>query len=289
MKISSVNLYSTNLYNNANNIKPAFSAHSAQNNNISDNMQKGLSIAKKMMKLARIDSLSLSNIHIVLNSSSPVPVLVQPIKNLPEMIKQNMSGKILAHMMPKYNYDFQLAEANIFLSEDTSTAKSKGELIANTAHEYTHILQRNNDKNYYGLLEYTKNMNEVTTIARTSQIIMQNTLREGGTQIYSSPMQADKVVNARLQNKYSVKDNIKKTSINELIESASSMLSQQFRKDKDDMKRAIKGWIKQETANEVEAYNVTLKALDDWGKYDAQQKGKIMLNRDLHQYIHDIL
>ena len=289
MKISAVNLYSTNSYNNVNNIKPTFSAHSAQNNNISDNMKKGLSVAKKMMKLARIDSLSLPSIHIALNSSSPIPVYVQPIKNLPEMIKQNMSGKILAHMMPKYNYDFQLAEADIFLSEDTSTAKSKGELIANTAHEYTHILQRNNDNNYYGLLEYTKNPNEVTTIARTSQMIMQNALREGGTQIYSSPMQAAKVVNARLQNKYSVKDNIKKTSINELIESASSMLSQQLRKDKDDMKKAIKGWIKQETANEVEAYNVTLKALDDWGKYDAEQKGKIMLNRDLHQYIHDIL
>ncbi len=291
MKISSVNLYSNNFYNKlVNNTEPAFSAHSEKKtDNISDNMKKGLTVAKKLMKHARTDYLTLPSIHLALNASPLVPIFVRPVKDLPGMINQNMSGKILAHMLPKYNYNFQLAEAEIYLPENVSTAKEKGELIANTAHEYTHVLQRSNDKSYYGILDYTKEPREVIAIARTAQSIMQNTLRNYGSQIFGSPIQNSKVINARLQNKYNVKDNLKPTIVDGLIDSASKVLSQQMRKDKNDIKKAITGWIKQESANEVEAYNVTLKAFDEWGKYDAEQKGKILINRDLHQYINEIL
>ncbi|MBQ9246675.1 hypothetical protein IJ182_10460 [bacterium] len=294
MNISAINSSFTNygVNNVLNNNRVSFSSKKRPINNnseLSESSKQGLNVAKKMIKLARVDSLTLDNVQQIINEQAPVPVKVDSINNLPSIVSQRIYSKVLAHMLPGYNYNFQLAQANIYISDNAKTAKEQGELIANTAHEFTHILQRNNDKNYFGILNYTRNPQEVTQIARTSQTVMQKALGECSSQLFGDSKKTQKIIYDRLSGKYNTKDNIKRTSLNEMIDNASLVLSQQLRKDKNDMKQAITGFIKQETQNEIEAYDVTIKTLDDWGKYTPEYKGKMLLSQDIHRYIYDSL
>lgn len=255
--------------------------------------QHGVSVAKKLMKMQRSGDLNRENISKYLNSISPVPVYVDHISNLPPQIRANMPNAV-AHMVPGYNFqNVELAMANIYL-KDAGNAKEAGDLIANTAHEFTHVLQRHADKGYYGIKQYTRDSAEITSLARASQQ-MYNSLINTCARIlmYDDEFQA-KLRKGRIPDSTEIEKclmkNGRKDTFAQSVEHTVKELSKRgalppVKMDVDTIIKIAKGWIAKEAQNETEAYNVTLSALRQWGKYEPD----VLLNRSVTRSINQII
>lgn len=249
--------------------------------------QEGISVGKKLLKLARSNSLNYGNLDNVLNEKSPVPIGVEDVKNLPSIAKSDF-GKVVAHMLPGYTPDFKLGIANIYLGAMPKTAKEEADFCANVAHEYTHVLQRANDTNYYGLLNYTKNPDEVTHIARKSKSLMDNMGQVCQQNLFHSEKDVKTTLEKIKNNKFDIEKTLGKIDFNDIIENTSFNLALQLGKNPKDMKNAIKGWIIQETQNEKEAYSVTLEVLER-SKFDPDIRARRILSKEIFSYINKSL
>ena len=225
------------------------------------NIQEGIAVGKKILKLARSNSLNYETLNNILNENSPVQIYAEDIGNMPSIAKGSF-GKPVAHMLPGYTPDFKLAVANIYLGALPKTSKEESDFAANVAHEYTHVLQRAKDENYYDILKYTKNPNEVAVIARTSKSLMDKMCGICQQKLFNSEKEVRMVLNSVLDNKFDIKKSMGEIDFNEVIDSLAPILAIQLNKNPEDMKNAIKGWIIQETQNEKEAYSVTLDILE---------------------------
>lgn len=258
-----------------------------QNEELSKNALEGISLGKKVLKYSRNQDFSFDNISDMVNTISPVEVRIDDMRNCPAG-RMNAYGAIIAHMFPLYNYDFKLDSANIYLGLLPSTSKERADFAANLAHEYTHVLQRAQDNEYYGILKYTKDIQEVPYIARAAQGAMSEILNYCKSCLFTTQTQADKAVRATMEGRYSVKDQkIDETVFDEIISKAAKKVSQNLNKDYFDMKNAIKGWIKKEAQNEVEAYSVTIGVLDS-AKSDPITRAKRLLNKEIHELLADM-
>ncbi len=145
----------------------------------SSNVKQAVAAGKKLICCG---DTSLNGIQSIYNINSPVPISVSDIKDSYIRLPENA----VAHMLPYYNpEDLTLIYASIYLNpneKDTNT------LIADSAHEYTHVLQRANDKDYYGYKElFNGSVDNTITAARFSQSIMGNITREYTNKILSDP------------------------------------------------------------------------------------------------------
>ena len=251
--------------------------------NYSVNAQKGISLGKKILKLTRSNSLSAENLNNLVNENSPVPIKIDDIKNDP-IFAMGTFGKAIAHMLPGYNTDYQLSMANIYLGKFPSTAKEESDFVANLAHEYTHVLQRAEDKNYYGLLEYTTNAEELSMIARTAKTVMDKMGENCQLRLFNDERQVKAVLSSIISGKFDIEKSIGKIDFEHIIDSAANEIALYLGKSSDDMKAAITKWIKQETQNEIEAYSVTIAVLEH-SKYDPIVKAKRQLSKDIYSYI----
>lgn len=262
------------------------SFNGSKNNGLSPNIQEGIKIGKKLSKSIGTGYNQLSNIEQILNASSPVPIEVLPLSELPEQMRNLNSAKILAHMVPMYDYGINLSYAKIHIPISTKNAKERNQLIATIAHEYTHVLQREQDKNYYGIKNLTNNINDTVIIARNAQRIMQEGVGRCYEKLFSNPKNIQSTLDARLKEKFDTQKALKDININNEINSCTSALtSGQPQVIKAKIKRAIISWIKQETANEVEAYTVSENVLRQLGKYDVNYMAKILILKDLYEYL----
>lgn len=253
----------------------------------SQTAQEGIAVGKKLLKLSRSNSLNYRALDNVLNENSPVAVNVESIQNIPNFAKGNF-GRVVAHMLPGYTPDFKLAIANIYLGALPQTAKEEADFCANVAHEYTHVLQRANDTNYYGLSKYTQDPTEVTLIARTSKSLMDNMGQICHQNLFHSEREVRDTMNKILNNKFDIEKTLGKIDFNEIVDNTSNSLALQLGKDPEDMKNAVKGWIIQETQNEKEAYGVTLDVLER-SKYDPNVKASRILSKEIYSYINKSL
>lgn len=258
--------------------------------------QHGVGVAKKLMKMQRSNSLTRENISQYLNSISPVPIKVEYVSNIPARIKANIPN-VAAHMVPLYDNNLELAAANIYI-KDATTSKEAGDLIANTAHEFTHVLQRQVDKSYYGMKAYTNDVGQITSLARLSQSLYNgitktflDTLRYDNnfqSQIKKGLIPDTKEIDKYIANKgaqHSISECIDST-VKEVIKS-SKELGENIDKGlkTEDVIKMVKNWITKEAKNEAEAYNVTISALKQWGKYDIDT----MLQRSVMRSINEII
>ena len=249
--------------------------------------KEGVAIGKKILKLSRSNSLTPETLNGILNENSPVPVQAKDLHELPSEVRNNF-GNVIAHMLPGYTPDFQLAVANIYLGAFPKTAKEESNFAANVAHEYTHVQQRAKDENYYGILNYTNDIDEVTTIARLSQAMMNQMCKICQQELYAKEKDLKKVANLISNNKFDIEKSIGKIDFNRMIEGASDMLAIQMGKKPEDMKNAIKGWILQETENEKEAYTVSANILER-SKCEPNVKASEALSREMYSYINKML
>lgn len=253
----------------------------------SQTAQEGISVGKKLLKLSRSNSLNYKTLDNVLNENSPVTVNVESIQNIPNFAKGNF-GRVVAHMLPGYTPDFKLAIANIYLGALPQTAKEEADFCANVAHEYTHVLQRANDTNYYGLSKYTQDPSEVTLIARTSKSLMDNMGQVCQQNLFHSEKDVKTTLEKIKNNKFDIEKTLGKIDFNDIIENTSFNLALQLGKDPEDMKNAVKGWIIQETQNEKEAYSVTLEVLER-SKFDPDIRARRILSKEIFSYINKSL
>ena len=231
------------------------------------------------MRLQRSNDLNNENISIYLNKISPVPINVMPISELP--VQSRIGFDISAHMLPAYGADnLELAYANIYL-KDAKNAKEAGDLIANTAHEFAHVLQRHGDKTYYGIKNYTNNPEEIATIAQQGQYLYNdlnlqffNAFKENKEffkKIRDNNIPTTKEIEKYFQDSNMTKDaqKIADLYIKMFNDSpAAKYLSIKENYGKECAGKLIKNWIKKEAQNEAEAYKVSIKTLEQWGKFD---------------------
>ncbi len=254
--------------------------------NFSKNISSGISLGKKALKQFRDNEFSYTDLNETINRISPVPV---EIKNIDECPVRNMSAGItIAHMMPYYGYDFRLKMANIYLGNMPSSAKEKTDFVANLAHEYTHVLQRAEDDNYYGILKYTQDPKEVTIIARMAKQAMDVMTRSCQESLFSNQMQVNKLLNSIIDGKFDIKKSVDNSDFENIISGAAEIIAINLGKNKTDMENAIKGWIKKEAQNEAEAYTVSIEVLN-CSKFDPITKAKRILSKEIYSFIDNSL
>ena len=249
-----------------------------------EHVQKSISLGKKIIKFARVNQLSYPTLEKILNENSPVPIHVDDIKNDTHLAA--FSGKPVAHMLPLYNYDFKLTAANIYLGTIPQTSKEETDFIANVAHEYSHVLQRAADEDYYGITKYAKKPEEITAIARASQSILNELTQMCQQKLFTCEKDVKNTINSILTNRFDINKSLNGLDFDELITDAAFILYLQLHKDPNDMKNAIKDWIAKEAQNEKEAYTVTLSVLES-SKHDPIIKAKRILNKELYSYINE--
>lgn len=261
-------------------IKPdCVSFGSKEVENLTPIQQTAINTGKQLMRLQRSNDLNNENISVYLNKISPVPINVMPISELP--VQSRIGFDISAHMLPAYGADnLELAYANIYL-KDAKNAKEAGDLIANTAHEFAHVLQRHGDKTYYGIKNYTNNPEEIATIAQQGQYLYNdlnlqffNAFKENKEffkKIRDNNIPTTKEIEKCFQNSNMTKDaqKIADLYIKMFNDSpAAKYLSIKENYGKECVGKLIKNWIKKEAQNEAEAYKVSIKTLEQWGKFD---------------------
>ncbi len=299
MNISPINLTFSPKINNNNNVKHvnynktlkydcvSFSGKKKpMQYNFSKNISSGISLGKKVLKQFRDSEFSYTGLNEMINKISPVPV---ETKNIDECPVRNMgAGITVAHMMPYYGYDFRLKAANIYLGNMPSSAKEKTDFVANLAHEYTHVLQRAEDDNYYGILKYTQDPKEVTIIARMAKQAMDAMTRSCQENLFGNQMQVNKILNSIIDGKFDIKKSVDNLDFENIISGAAEIIAINLGKNKTDMENAIKGWIKKEAQNEAEAYTVSIEVLNS-SKFDPITKAKRVLSKEVYSFIDNSL
>ena len=251
-------------------------------NNFSENVLSGLSLGKKILKQFRDSEFSYADLGEMVNRTSPVPVEIKSLDECP--VKNMCVGAAIAHMMPLYGYDYKLKMANIYLGNMPFVAKEKTDFVANLAHEYTHVLQRAQDDDYYGILKYTQDPNEVTIIARMAKQAMDEMTRICQEELFSNQMQVNRVLSSIMDGKFDIKKSVDNSDFENIISTIAEIISVNLGKNKADMENAIKGWIKKEAQNEVEAYTVSTEVLNS-SKFDPITRAKRILNKEVYSFI----
>lgn len=261
-------------------IKPDYvSFGSTEVENLTPIQQTAMNAGRQLMRLQRSNDLNNQNISVYLNSISPVPINVMPISELPV---QGVRGfNVSAHMLPAYGADnLELAYANIYL-KDAKNAKEAGDLIANTAHEFAHVLQRHGDKTYYGIKNYTNNPEEIATIAQQSQYLyndlclqFSNAFKENKeffNKLRDNKVPTTKEIEEYFKDSNMIKDT-KKIADSYIkmftVSPTARRMSINENYGKECVGKLIKNWIIKEAQNEAEAYRVSVETLKQWGKFD---------------------
>ncbi len=268
----------------------------------SANEQAALSIASKLIQLKKADKLNKAEISQVLNMVSPVPISVHDLSEIPPQIARNIAPTTVAHMLPGFNpQDLSLAQAFIYL-KDAKTSTDAGNIIANAAHEFTHVLQYNGDKSYYGIKNYTNNPESLTTIARSGQAIYQAIFNATLKALYQNA-EFNRRIKGRPEfsindiERYMDKQGVLKnmdTDFKNLcaialrVESG-AILKQDKALDNVDIVKIIKNWVKQYCEMEKEAYNVTIEVLKRYGKFNPEVLTDRSIARGLHSAIARVL
>ena len=158
----------------------SFSGKKNEPSHLSPTAEKALSVQSKLHKLYRTNRLSTETIEEVLNKQSPVPVEVIDIKNLPDVFTNAKNCQ--AYMQPIYGQDLKLKSAKIFINPYFKDKRTASGIIADTVHEFTHVLQRERDNDYVGLAKFTGNLEE----ARFLNFIASNTMRDMEKTIFNT-------------------------------------------------------------------------------------------------------
>ena len=259
--------------------------------------EAGLKVAKNLMKLQRNNSLNLQTITRTLNEFSPVPVIVKPLSELPAQIQSMSPDKIGAHMLPLYSPNMDLIETEVYLGNATN-AKEAGKLISDTAHEFAHILQRHGDKSYFGIRQYTEDINEVTTLIRISQTIYNQLISNCNNALINSEkfqraVKSMKTSSPEVIARYLEQQNVSK-SLSETVDSISDfimlmpqvdILKRNNNLDTKTIKKIIVKSIIKQAQMEEEAYNTTLASLRKWGKVDERNLLDKQIIRDINHII----
>ena len=124
---------------------------------VSENVQEATALAKRLFKLQRSNRLNLDSVSELINSRSPVPVEIKDLKDLPQEMRL---GNYLAYLQPHFAEDFKLEKATMYLRQMPQDKKGQMGILANVAHEYTHLLQRSADDSYCGLKQYSQDLGE---------------------------------------------------------------------------------------------------------------------------------
>ena len=247
------------------------------------NISSGVSLGKKVLKNLRTSELSYEDLSKILNDISPVEINVRPLKECP-VLNMNTAGAPVAHMLPLYGFDFRLKQANIYLGNLPQTAKEKTDFVANLAHEYTHVLQRAQDDNYYGILKYTQNPQKVSFIARASKQAMDEIVKTCQMTLFYNQAQVNKVLNSIIKSRFDIEKVLDNSNFEDIISDIAQFVSLNLDMDFNEVKDAMSAWIKKEALNEKEAYTVTLEVLEA-SKFDAVTRAKRVLSRELYSYI----
>ena len=291
MLVNSLNLFSASKINNLNNNKQysnfnlnklekdpvSFSGTKKKNvqkkKTISKEEQAGIDMGKRLSRAMRKEHLSLTNTGIILNEKTPVPIQVDYMQNSPVKLPPATS----AHMFPLYNPDFTLNSAQIFINPTFQTTQDKGNFVANTAHEYTHVLQRAKDKSYFGLKKYTDDIEIIRYVIQTAQNTYNKISFTIGQNIGNNPEYITSKSTGKELNYESVKEiGLNNVSIDDEI-STSILLSAMRNPElhnktletipEKDFMNAIRNCIMKLAEFEKEAYNVTLDTLETWQDY----------------------
>lgn len=270
--------------------------------NLSQNEQKGLTVTKQLIALQKEGKLNLVEISQVFNSSSPVPIGVHSLYQMPPQISKQLPPTVIAHMLPGYRpSDLTLARADIYLRE-ARNASLAGDVIANASHEFVHVLQRHADTSYYGIKNYTDDVQSLTTVSRTAQSIYQRLIIQG-----EKALGQNAEFNRRLKARpeFSIADisrYLEKQGVFKNIDSDFAQMSQDALQGalgyvllqdpklrSANMPELLKKWVKQHCDMEVEAYNVTINALKRYGKVNPDILTARSVTRAIHGALSKIL
>ncbi len=300
INLSNYNICKTNPYRRIDELKTdsvSFRGNSPVENSLSPIEETSLKLAKKLMKLERSDSLNTFAISQVLNEFSPVPITIKPLSEIPSQIQAMSVAKIGAHMLPFYTPDLKLNNVEIYLG-NAKNAKEAGKLISDTAHEFTHVLQRQADKSYFGIREYTDEIDEITTLVRISQTIYNELIKKCSNAIITNAafQRAAKTMTSfspEFIAKYLEQQNVLRNlnavtdSMSELILSSPQMstLRENSKLDTKTIKEVIRKAVVKQAQMEEEAYNTTVAVLKKWGKVDEQNLINKQISRDINHLI----
>lgn len=239
----------------------------------SKEIESGVALGKKLIRASKKNALSISNIGIMFNENSPVPIYVDYLFNCP----LNLPPATSAHMLPGYGEDLKLKQANIFINPSTQTEFGKADFVANAAHEYTHVLQRAKDKTYFGLTKYTNDVETIKYIIGTAQNIYNNLSSKLGQNLgYDERYSQSKATGKALDYASAKEIALKNISFEDEIYSNiifSSIKNQEQHKKamniftEKEYINIIKKCILQLAEFEKEAYTVTLETLEEIGNY----------------------
>lgn len=258
------------------------------------NSQNVKTASKLAKKISTQQDLSLKSLEEAFNKSSPVEIEVIDLKDKPAFLQ--LPPNTIAHMLPIYNnQNLELAKANILLNPNYGTAQEKTTLFADSMHEYTHVLQRNGDKTYYGMKAELKNTQEIQTAARISQAILGQVVNYYASTLSDSPMLQRAMQNGKYQfssgevEKCCTNGKEPKDTTEKIISSTLDRIcsAQDVGIEKETLKKLVKNFIKQEALNEAEAYTVTLETLKRAGNFDRIIYTKRNLNQGIYTTIYN--
>ncbi len=263
---------------------------------LSESMKFGISIGNKLMKLQRSNIMTLENIETAINQISPVPIKIKDWSENP--VKEKLKGNTVALMYPLYSApDISLNNADIYIKEEAgsnSTSKEAGKLISCISHESTHIMQRYNDKSYFGLKDYTESIEEITFMSQHSQSLYFKIVKDIEEKILNDPKlykkirhnqeiykeEIEKVTYGCIPSKKDLKEkiqfNIQKSSLNPKLKEKSLT---------DNFFDKMLNCIIKNADFEKEAYSVTIEMLEKWGKYNMEDK----ISAQIEKYINEII
>lgn len=247
--------------------------------------ETGIKIGEAMIQLAKQNRLNKKNISELMNKHAPKEIDVLDINehnNLPQSM-----GKIVAYMQPYYDENFEFLSAELYLGdfENIKNPEKQSDFIANSAHEYTHFIQRDRNKDMNGVLKYFNDMDKFQIISGVGFKVLEELLYYQATQITSNEEKNEKAKEEIKNGNFDFANYAVNINAPMQILQIGYSIANQKNYDIAKTQKALLEWIYNTARDEEEAYEVTLATYDKCEKVDEDTKTTRFITKEAYKYI----
>lgn len=249
----------------------------------------GIKIGKEMLKLAQTGELNKKNISLLMNANSEKGIEVFDVKeckNLPKTMTN-----ILAYMQPYYdeNCNFLCAELYLQNFETIKTIEQQCDYIANNAHEFTHVLQRNKSKDMNGVRKYFNDIEKYQIISCIGFNILDEIFNFQTKEVKKDRNRNEQIIKEINEGNFNFKEHATNIDIGTQLINIGYSIAMQKGYDIEKTQKALFEWIYNTARDEEEAYKVTIAVLDECKQPNQETKTKRILAKEVYKYIADEL
>lgn len=251
--------------------------------------QAGIKVGREMLRLAQANKLNRENLSSLINANTKHEIEIRDINEIRNAIQT--PGQMIAYMQPYYDNNFNFLSAELYLQDISKieTPEEECDFIANSAHEFTHIIQREKDKNMDGFLKYSNDMKKYKIISITGFRWLTSMVDKEARQIFNDTEKRKKAEEEIENGKFDFSEYAIETPFADQISDISGIIAVKCNYNPSDIQKMLLEWIYNVARDEEEAYEVTEAIYNEHDSADKNLKMKRVISKEVYKYIADKL